>query len=171
MNGSPVVPGAVFAGRAGELGVVRRCYAHPEERKPNHSPIMTNDANPSFRLRLQLCGCDILTGIAIGAAFSMGFKHPIFWFVALVLIFLSALGTRSLRQRVKTAPPLNHRQRRIVFACYVAPYALFVIFASALLAYIHAKAGPWIVFILPAPIVFAMIVLRYYQIHDDRTVA
>ncbi len=132
---------------------------------------MTHEATPSFRLRLQLYAWDMVTGLAMCVAFGTGFNHLLIWVAALVVIGLAGRGARRLRQRVKTSPPLNLRQRRIIFACYAAPYAVFVLLVSALFVYFHAETRLWVIFLLPALMALSMIVVRYYQIYEDRTVA
>ena len=132
---------------------------------------MTNEATPTFRLRLQLYAWDMLVGIAMCAAFGTGFNHPVIWVTALVVMVLSGRGARRLRRRVKTSPPLTLRQRRIIFACYAALYAIFVLLVSALFVYLHAETRLWVIFLLSALMALSMIVVRYYQIYEDRTVA
>ena len=126
-----------------------------------------NEANPFFRLKLQLCGCDTLTGIGMGGALAAGSKHPAFYVGALLLIVLAGLGARSLRQRLKTAPALNQRQRRIIFGWYAAPWALFIFLVAALFLYIHAETRLWVIFLFPALFALSIIVMRYRQIYED----
>jgi hypothetical protein len=132
---------------------------------------MTDEATPSFGLRLQLYAWDMLMGLAMCVAFGTGLKHLLIWVSALVVIGLAGRGARRLRQRVKTSPPLNLQQRRIIFACYAAPYATFVLLVSALFVYFHAATRLWVGLLFPALMAFSMIVVRYYQIIKDRDVA
>ena len=128
---------------------------------------MTNETTPAFRLRLQLCVWDMLAGIALCIGSGTGFRRPVIWVASLVVLVLALLARNRARERAMASPPLNARQRRILVACYAAPFAIAFFLLASAFAYIHAEPRLWIILLFPALMAFSWILILYNKIHED----